>query len=88
MSINTVLKDDLRGVLAALQLGATGAVGPDVGSDAAPFLDGYLLALQAVAVAFGLGQPLEEGGTYRPPRVVRSQSLLVPDRGQGRNHAS
>jgi hypothetical protein len=78
-----VLKDDLRGVLAALQLGAAGAVGPDVDSDSASFLDGYILALQAVAVAFGLGQPQEDGRTYRPPPIVRKQSLLGPDRGQG-----
>ena len=85
MSIDTVLKDDLRGVLAALQLGAAGAVGPDVSSDSALFLDGYLLALRAVAVAFGLGQPLEEGGTRRLPRVVPSQSLVPPDGGHGRD---
>jgi hypothetical protein len=85
MSIDTVLKDDLRGVLAALQLGAAGAVGPDVSSDSALFLDGYLLALQAVAVAFGLGQPLEEGGTFRPSRVVPNQSLVPLDAGQGRD---
>ena len=51
MAVNTILKDELRDVLGALLLAATAANQP------APFMEGYLLALTAVATAYGLELP-------------------------------
>lgn len=58
MSLNTVMREDVRDILTAIRISNIDtAIGMGVPADSAGFFQGYQAALDAVAVALGLRLP-------------------------------
>ena len=70
MSLDVYFRDDVRNVLVALAVGAGE-------SPSAEYRRGYMAALQAVALGFGLGDVSQRGqqvGRFDPPCLALDKS--------------